>query len=107
MVVLLLVHETLFLAIKIVGTRFLPPSILLKWRGLRGLEERRHRAEQVERPDLRVGEAARGMQERRQELEERRTRSATSRSSATSKKSLLHWSLERLQGSEWRLGRFK
>ena len=40
MFVLLLVHddmETLFLSIKASETRFLPPPILSKWRGLRGL----------------------------------------------------------------------
>ena len=35
-----LVHETLFLSKKIVETRFLPPSNLSKWRGLRGLVAR-------------------------------------------------------------------
>ena len=44
MAVPLLVHETLFLSIKMVETRFLPPSIPSKWRGLRGLV--------VQQPDL-------------------------------------------------------
>ena len=38
MAVTLEAHETLFLSMKLVETHFLPPSIPLKWRGLRGLE---------------------------------------------------------------------
>ena len=37
MVVSLQAHETLYLSMKVVEPRLLPPSMLLKWRGLRGL----------------------------------------------------------------------
>ena len=37
MAVLLFVLQTLFLSMKMVETHFLPPSIMLKWRGWRGL----------------------------------------------------------------------
>ena len=37
MAVLLVLHETLFLSIELVETRFLPPSIVLEWRGFAGV----------------------------------------------------------------------
>ena len=40
MAVSLLVQGILFLSIKNVETHFLPPSNMLKWRGLRGLDVR-------------------------------------------------------------------